>query len=303
MGAVALLAVAGASLVLAPAAWAHAPDVAVASAGQGAWRWNTAPWLLALLGASLAAYAIGVSRLWRQAGVKRGITTGQVAAFAAGWLALVAALASPLDALGSRLFSAHMLQHEVLMIVAAPLLVLGRPFAAWTWALPLSARMSLPGAVRRRWLATSWAALTHPLSAWSLHAIALWAWHVPALFEAALRHEGLHILQHASFFVTALLFWWSALGGDPRSRRRGAAMAYLFTTMMHTAALGALLTLAPTAWYPDYVASSVSLGVDPVEDQQLGGLVMWVPGGLVYLAAALALVARLLRPRGLSLRT
>jgi putative membrane protein len=123
----------------------------------------------------------------------------------------------------------------------------------------------------------------------------LWAWHVPSLFGAALENEAVHAVQHASFLGTALLFWWAVLGRDGRVvQRTGAAMAYLFTTMLHTGALGALLTLAPTPWYPHYAATSAAFGLDPVQDQQLGGLVMWVPGSAAYLAAALFIMARLL---------
>jgi cytochrome c oxidase assembly factor CtaG len=123
--------------------------------------------------------------------------------------------------------------------------------------------------------------------------LALWAWHVPALFDAALRSPAMHILQHASFLASALLFWWAALGGAPAPARRGVAMVLLFTTMLHTGALGALLALAPAPWYPHYVDSAAA-GLDPLEDQQLGGLVMWVPGGLAYLAAGLAAAFQLL---------
>jgi putative membrane protein len=247
--------------------------------------------------AALVFYAVGAARVWRRAGRWRGVSAMQAASFAGGWLALAAALVSPLDGLGAHLFSAHMVQHELLMVVAAPLLVLGRPLAAWAWALAPAWRMRVSRLTHRSWFSGVWESLTHPVSAWSLHALALWGWHVPTLFEAALHSEGVHVLQHASFFVTALLFWWAVLGGDARSRGTGPALAYLFTTMMHTAALGALLTLAPTAWYPDYVATTVALGMDPVADQQLGGLVMWVPGGFAYLAAALHLAARLLLER------
>jgi len=187
-----------------------------------------------------------------------------------------------------------MVQHEILMIVAAPLLVLGHPLAAWTWALPPPWRRNIGAATRWPVVATTWDAFTRPLSAWALHAIALWAWHIPELFEYALHHDGMHIAQHASFFLTALLFWWAVLGSRTRGRPSGFALAYLFTTMMHTSALGALLTLAPTPWYPSYAAPSVAFGVDPVSDQQLGGLVMWVPGAFAYVIAALVLVARLL---------
>lgn len=292
MGALALLAIALAAAT--PAARAHESAAAVAAAAPAAWPWTLEPWVLLLLGLSAGLYALGVWRLWRHAGPGRGIGARQAAAFAGGWLALVLALVSPLDAAGARLFSAHMVQHELLMVVAAPLLVLGRPLAAWTWAFPPDQRRTLGRWVRVRWWASIWALLTDALAAWTLHALALWLWHVPSLFEAALHSEGLHVLQHASFLATALLFWWAVLGSDERSRSNGLAMVYLFTTMMHTGALGALLTLAPTPWYPSYAAASGALGLDAVQDQQLGGLVMWIPGGLAYLLAALAVVARLL---------
>jgi putative membrane protein len=290
MGALALLVL----TLAAPAAIAHAGGPLPGGPAPSLWHWSLEPWVLVLLALSAGGYALGVLRLWRNAGVGRGIGGTQTFAFAGGWLALVLALVSPLDGLGEHLFSAHMVQHEVLMLVAAPLLVLGRPLAAWTWALSPSHRQLVGRWTRVRWWAATWALLTDPLAAWALHALALWLWHVPSWFEAALHNEGLHALQHASFLGTALLFWWSALGVDARSRSSGLAMLYLFTTMLHTGALGALLTLAPTPWYPSYATATGALGLDPVEDQQLGGLVMWVPGSLAYLVAGLAVMARLL---------
>lgn len=295
MGSLALLAIAAA--VFAAPALAHAPDAVAPHVQDGAaLQWNTEPWLLALLLLAALLYAAGVGRLWLHAGAGRGIVRSRVVAFAAGWLTLVVALVSPLDALGTLLFSAHMVQHELLMVVAAPLLVLGRPLAAWTWAFTPRWRRAVGHATHWPWLARGWSVLVQPLTAWALHAVALWVWHAPQLFDAALRSEGLHVLQHASFLSTALLFWWAMMGGDRRTRISGFALAYLFTTMMHTAALGALLSLAPTAWYPAYMATTTAMGLDPVQDQQLGGLVMWVPGGVAYLVAGLALVARLLAP-------
>jgi putative membrane protein len=264
-----------------------------------AWEWNLAPWLLALLLAAAIAYGIGLRHLWGNAGRGRGVSLRQAGAFGAGWLALAAALVSPLDALGGRLFSAHMVQHELLMVVAAPLLVIGRPLAAWTWALSPARRPAVGRWFQSRGWTGLWGALTDPLVAWAMHALALWAWHIPAAFDAALLHEGWHILQHASFLGTALFFWWAVLGHDPRGRYGpGHSAAYLFTTMLHTAALGALLSLAPTPWYTPYIPGTAALGFDPVEDQQLGGLVMWVPAGLAYVVAALAVIGRLLlKPR------
>ncbi|HEY0884066.1 MAG TPA: cytochrome c oxidase assembly protein [Ramlibacter sp.] len=275
---------------LCASAIAHTAQDAVATS----WRWSTEPWVVVPLALSAVLYAAGLARLWRRAGFGRGIRSWQAACMGGGWVALAAALVTPLDALGSRLFAAHMVQHELLMVVAAPLLVLGRPLAAWTWALAPSQRRRVGAATRWRWLAAAWCGITRPVTAWMLHAVALWAWHVPVLFEAALHHEAVHVLQHTTFLGTALLFWWAVLGGDPRSPRGGFALAYLFTTMMHTGTLGALLTFAPTVWYPAYEQAGGAFGLTPVEDQQLGGLIMWVPGGIVYVIAGLALVGRLL---------
>lgn len=261
--------------------------------------WSFEPWVMACLAASAALYALGVARLWRRAGAGRGVRFAQAAAFAGGWLMLVAALVSPLDALGARLFSAHMLQHELLMVVAAPLLVLARPLSAWTWALPAAWRRRVGAATRHGAWRSTWSALTRPLSAWSLHAIALWGWHLPGAFDAALSNAGVHAVQHLSFLGTALLFWWTTLGAATR-RDRGAAVASLFTTMIHTGALGALMSLSPLLWYWPYARTSATLGMDPLADQQLGGLIMWIPAGLAYLMAALWIASTWLRRGGSS---
>jgi cytochrome c oxidase assembly factor CtaG len=119
----------------------------------------------------------------------------------------------------------------------------------------------------------------------------LWGWHLPSLFDAALRSEGVHALQHTAFLGTALVFWWTVLGAGTR-REQGIALVSLFTTMVHTGALGALLTLAPVAFYEPYAATAPAFGYTPLEDQQLGGLVMWVPAGFVYVLVGLVLAAR-----------
>jgi putative membrane protein len=287
------LIIALAALLAGACAHAHVPqDLPVAAS---LWQWDLAPWLLFLLGLSGFGYALGLHRLWTNAGGRRGVSPQQAGAFALGWLALVIALVSPLDPLGGRLFSAHMLQHELLMVVAAPLLVLGRPLATWTWALTPAQRRVVGRLFQRRGWVGFWSTLTDPLVAWALHALALWAWHIPTLFDAALQNEAVHIAQHVSFLGTALFFWWSVLGHDPRGRYGpGHSAAYLFTTMMHTSALGALLSLAPTPWYSPYIPLTGALGMDPVDDQQLGGLIMWVPAALAYVIAALAVLGKML---------
>ncbi|KAF1047439.1 cytochrome c oxidase assembly protein [Xylophilus sp.] len=249
-----------------------------------------------LLAAAALAYGAGLLRLLRRSGRGRRLLRALAGAFAGGWLALAGAFASPLDGLSEWLFAAHMLQHEALMIVAAPLLVLGRPLAVGLWALPRRLRTALGRLPRAPAAARCWAAASGPLGAWVLHGLALWVWHVPRFFEAALRHPGLHWVQHASFLGSAVLFWWSVLGrGGPQG---GAALLSLFTTMVHTAALGALLTLAPALWYPIYLEPAAALGMDPLRDQQVGGLIMWVPAGLAYVLAGLALAWRWLALAG-----
>jgi putative membrane protein len=252
--------------------------------------WSFEPWVVIALAVTAGLYAVGMRRLWQQAGTGRGVRAGQAAAFASGWLVLALALVTPLDRLGVHLFWAHMVQHELLMIVAAPLLVRGRPLAVWAWALPFEGRRAIGRFFRRQGWRVGWRAVTGPLSAWSLHAAVLWLWHVPLLFDAALIDETVHALQHSAFLASALLFWWSVLGATTR-KGKGVALLSLFTTMLHTGALGALLTLAPTAWYRAYEHTAPALGWSALEDQQLGGLVMWVPAGLVYVICGLALAA------------
>lgn len=282
-GALSRILIACLPFVLQSAAHAHLTDEIGASA------WNTEPWVICCLLISLILYIAGTWKLWHRAGIGHGLMVWQAAAFAGGWLTLCLALVSPLDALGERLFSAHMVQHELLMIVAAPLFVLARPLEAWTWGLPYTWRRRASRIARASAMQKGWAALTAPLWAWALHAAALWGWHVPALFNAALTSEGMHIAQHASFFATALLFWWATIG-RVAARRPGPALALLFTTMLHTGVLGALLTFARSAWYA--YDATLAYSLSPLDDQQLGGLIMWVPGGVAYLAAGLVLVYR-----------
>ena len=215
--------------------------------------------------------------------------------FLAGWLVLALALTSPLHALGQRLFSAHMIQHELLMVVAAPLLVLGRPGRVWLRAFP---RRFARAAVRRgRALGGEalFEALVQPGVATLLHALALWIWHVPRLFVATRTSEWAHAAQHASFLLTAALFWHALVFGRRRQAGYGVAVLCLFFTAMHSGALGALLTLGSSPWYAGSATLALAWGLTPLEDQQLGELIMWVPGGLAYVAAALWLFARWLR--------
>lgn len=259
--------------------------------------WSAQAWLWALWGLPGLLVLAGIARVWRQAGAGSGISRLQALAFLGGWLSLGLTLLSPLDALGEVLFWAHMVQHEVMMLVAAPLLVLARPLGALVWGLPARWRPGAAALARGLGLQAAMRALTRPAVAWWVHAVVLWGWHAPFLFSAALRLRWVHELQHTSFLLGALVFWWALLQGRGRGRE-GVAVFYLFTTLLHTGLLGALLTFSDRAWYAPYEATAPAWGLSAVQDQQLGGLIMWVPGGVAYLAAALALCAAWLRSSG-----
>ena len=254
-------------------------------------RWTWEPFTVAIIFLSAALYGAGVRALWRRAGAGRGIARWEAAAFLAGLATVAAALLSPLAWLSTILFSAHMTQHELLMLVSAPLLAFGRPLQAFLWALSPARREGLGSITRRPPVLLTWHALTGPAAAFVLHALALWIWHVPAMYEAALRSSGIHALQHASFLVTAALFWWGMIYGRYGRLGYGIGVLYVFLTAVHSSLLGALMTVAPRLWYPTYAGSGGSWNVDALEDQQLAGLLMWVPSGVIFIMFGLALLA------------
>ncbi|MDR5171410.1 cytochrome c oxidase assembly protein [Methylobacillus flagellatus] len=249
-------------------------------------------WVALPVGLALVLYLAGLYRLTRKAGRPTSYTPMRVKAFLLAWASLVAALFSPVDTLGNAYFSMHMVQHELLMIIAAPLFVIARPLSMWAWAFPRAAAKVgkvTSGASFSRF----WRTLTNPLTAWTVHAGVLWGWHVPELFETALHYPLVHDLQHLSFFFSALLFWWSLMRLSNTRSPAVSGLVSLFTTALHTALLGALLTFSSRVWYHSYIIPAGSLEL-ALQDQQLGGLIMWIPGGLAYLAVALAICYRLL---------
>lgn len=212
--------------------------------------------------------------------------------FLAGLLIILLALISPLDALAEQLFSAHMVQHTLLMMFGPPLLVLGLPLPTLLLGLPRKAQVVIGRSFKSA--PAFWNVLRfflNPVIVWLLHAAALWGWHAPPLYTASLENEWIHIAQHISFTGTALLFWWVALHSFATTpERRGAGFLYIFTTAMQSGFLGALITFSPSAWYSIYDGLSEAWGLSVLADQQLAGTIMWVPAGLVYLAAALAML-------------
>lgn len=258
--------------------------------------WTLEPGVLLGVGILAGAYAHGTVRLWNRAGVGRGVRTVQVGCFAAGLAALLLALTSPLHALGSALFSAHMAQHELLMLAAAPLLVLGTPAVALLWSLPRRARRAVARWTPAPGVRRAGRALASPGAAWLIQLVVLWGWHAPPLYQSTLGSEAVHVLQHLSFLGAAVLFWEVLRRMVRRSRGGfGVGILYVFTAGVAGTMLGALLTFSSTAWYPVYQGTTTAWGLTPLEDQQLGGVIMWVPFGLVYVSCAVGLVVGWLR--------
>lgn len=266
--------------------------------GHGDVAWTFDPCVTVPLLLCGGLYVVGTGRLWRRAGVGRGIRFWQAACYAAGWLSLAGALVSPLHELGEHLFTAHMVEHEIVMACAAPLLALSRPIGAFLWFFPPSIRHLVGRVSHLSRLRTAWLAATSPLPATVVHGAVIWLWHAPPLFDAAVTILAVHRLQHLSFLASALVFWWALA----RRADRGAAAVHLFATMVHTTLLGVLLTLSPRVLFLRQTADAAHWGLTPLQDQQLAGLVMWVPAGAIYAGAAMAFAALWVRQSGLRWR-
>ena len=266
------------------------------------WTWD--PGVVGGIGVAAWGYARGLGRLWGRAGVGHGVSRGQAAAFVGGLATIMVALISPLDALDTTLFSAHMVQHLLLMLVAAPLLVRGASLALFLWALPLSWRRAVgQRGQRSRFAHRLCRAITQPVAVWLLNLGVLWTWHIPVLYEAALQNDTVHALEHASLLGASLLFWWLLLQPSGHRRlSRGFDILYVFTMGVQMSVLGALLTFSASPWYPVQEVAVAPWHLTPLEDQELAGLIMWVPSGVVYLLAAAALFIAWLKAEEVAMR-
>lgn len=252
--------------------------------------WTYDPWVVTSLYGLALLYLLGTARLASRAASGNDIRHRQRAAFWIGWTALAIALISPLHWMGERLFTAHMVEHTMIVAIAAPLMTCARPTAALLWGLPRGSRIRIAHMMRHPVAIGCWAIASSPHIATAVHGATLWLWHLPAAYDLAVTDLAVHRMQHLSFTTTALVFWWSLL----RRGREGHAVLCLFATFMHTGLLGLLLTIAGHPLYPEQTLLASEFGLTPLEDQQLAGLVMWVPMGAIYTAAALWSAARLI---------
>lgn len=249
-------------------------------------EFQTDPFLLVPLLGVGCAYLVGYQRLRRTARRRLGQTLrARAGLFAIGYTALLVALISPMHAVGEDYFSVHMVQHLLLSLVAAPLLLLSNSMPVLLWAFSRRDRATLGrlvaphGVVRQglRWV-------THPVIAWTLFLLTQWLWHIPAAYDLALDNRWVHYLEHVSFFVTAALFWWPVIGAAPLPSPLSypARLIYTFLAWLPGSFLGAGMTLSHDALYSHYVRTAEMLGIDAQYDQQLAGLIMWVPGDVLF---------------------
>jgi cytochrome c oxidase assembly factor CtaG len=249
-----------------------------------------------VLALTAAIYARGWYRLRRAPRPALGFS--QLAFFEGGIFALWIAIGSPFEAFNDELLSMHMMQHLLLMSVAPPLLLLGAPMQPILHGLPTSLVRGALGPIARqpsfRWIAR---ALTEPWVGWVAATAALIGWHLPPAFERAVQSESWHEVEHATFFLTSILFWWPVVQPWPSVARwpRWSVVPYLFLGMLANDALSAFMTFYPRVLYPSYETAR-KFAITPIEDQALSGALMWAFGTFVYLVPAVLVAVQLLSP-------
>lgn len=260
-------------------------------------EWNTHISVVVPLAFSALLYLVGLLRVWRTAGTGHGVSLSQSLRFLGAVAAMSTALLTPLDPLSRSLFSAHMVQHQLLILVAAPLLATSGFSLALAWALPRRWAQTMGHAFNQSgFLSGAWSLVSSPASAWFLSGLALWIWHASALYEVALRNESVHILEHVSLLGTAILFWRVLFRPTRQQHLHYAgAVVYLFTAGLQSEVLAALMTFSPDPWYAYYAGRTAAWGFTPLQDQQLAGLIMWFPGSLVFTLLTIGYFAAWLR--------
>jgi cytochrome c oxidase assembly factor CtaG len=246
------------------------------------WEWEVATPLVAALVVTGIAYLLEWVRTGEGSGGTRR-SWGSLALFMLGLLSVVIALMSPVGANDERLLSMHMLAHDVLIWITAPLLIVG--------VLPLLGDLHrLPRALRG-----ALAFLTRPAVAWFVSTLLLWVWHTPPVYGRALENQRLHDFQHLCFLAGYLLYWWPLLAPPWQLgalRTDAARVIYLLVGMTQSALLGALITFHSTVLYPGYLEAPGASAASVLADQRLAGMLMWIPGTMIFIAVAVLVVGR-----------
>ncbi len=258
--------------------------------------WNWRPGVILVLGVLGGTYVAGWHRL-RRRGSGWNAGGGRLALYLTGVTLLSLALLSPIDTFGSFLFIMHMIQHELLTMLVPPLVLLANPFPVMLWGLPKCIRHRAGSLLTRQTplRRVLWALTLMPV-AWLIYVVTLWGWHHPAAYQAALRYELVHDVEHLAFFGTGLLFWWPVINPAPRLHGHiayGFRIFYVIPAMLQNTFLAALISLSGRVLYPYYEAAPRVWGITPLTDQMMGGIIMWIPGGMTYVITVLVLLAKL----------
>jgi cytochrome c oxidase assembly factor CtaG len=262
------------------------------------WDWRLE--IVVVIVALGALYATGWARLRRRSRLDRLATRTRLAAYLAGLAILAASLMSPVDILGGQLFYMHMLQHMLTMMFAVPLLLLANPFPFMLWGMPTRVRRPVSGLFTRRSLVRrALTAATRPGIVFLAYFTVYLGWHDPALYNLALRRGWVHDIQHIMFFTVAVIFWWLVIGAAPRLHRlpMWARIGLLVGAVPPTMIAGVTIAFAGDVLYTYYETVPRIWGVTALQDQTLAGVIMWIPGSMMFILAALILVAGLLKGR------
>ncbi len=258
-----------------------------------AWEWR--PEVLVVLAPLATLYVLGWRRLRRQS-VHGGLATwSRLAAYVGGMVILATSLMSPIDRLGGQLFFMHMVQHMLTVMYAAPLLLLGNPFPFVMWALPATLRRRVAGwFTEETLLRRGLTAVTRPGVTWLVFITVFLGWHDPNAYNAALLYSWVHDIQHISFFIAALLFWYPVIEAAPRLHRRFPAwgkIAYLLGAVPPNMMIGVSIAFAGDVIYTYYRSVPRVWGFTLMQDQQLSGAIMWIQGSEMYILVALIILA------------
>jgi cytochrome c oxidase assembly factor CtaG len=260
------------------------------------WAWR--PEIMLTLGLATAVHLAGRWQLSRR-GSGRLVSPWRSVAYLGGLAVLGIALMSPIDVLSGQFFYMHMIQHLLLVMIAPPLLLLADPMPIMLWGLPSNLRLEVgrwlrPDAAFRRVVR----ALTTPGLVWLYVVAVLVGWHDPKAYNLTLENDLVHDLEHLTFFGTAMLFWWHVIGAAPHIHRRlspGVRIGYVLSVVPASALTGIAIAFAQEPIYTYYTTIPRLGEMTVVQDQMLGGVIMWIPGSMMYIIAALVLIARVIQ--------
>ncbi|HSZ15501.1 MAG TPA: cytochrome c oxidase assembly protein [Terracidiphilus sp.] len=259
--------------------------------------WSLPVGLTLAISVTSALYICGWIRLRRTRPAQ--FTGGRLFSFLSGMTALWIAIGSPLDAFADVLLSAHMIEHLILMSIVPPLVLLGQPTVPLLRGLPRVARIHIAGPLLRlQQLRRLGHQLVRPRFAWLAMNVTFLGWHIPTAYDFALEHENWHDFEHICFLGTSLLFWWCLIRPWPAAPHphRWSILLYLISADVINTALSAFLAFCNRPVYAFYSIHANPFGIQPLPDQVLGAVIMWVFGSLAFLIPATAIAFALLQP-------